>query len=84
MNEGDDIEGHWEYRVVDRSEHSVHEECYEIRRVFFDTENEVVAHFPVRMITDDLRMMDVKIGALTRAMEEPVLKAPPIKERNDD
>jgi len=80
MSKGD-IEGHWEYRVVDQSENSVHDECYEICRVFFDTDNKMVAHFPVRMITNDLGMMDAKIGALEQAMAQPLLKAPKAKER---
>ena len=80
----DEISGHWEYRVVDHSEHSVHEECYEICRVFFDTGNEMVAHFPVRMITNDIGMMKAKIGALEQAMKSPVLKAPEPKENRNE
>ena len=72
----EEIKGHWEYRVVEHSEQSVHEECYEICRVFFDTDNEMVTHFPVQMITNDLGMMKAKIGALEQAMKSPVLKAP--------
>jgi len=80
----EEISGHWAYRVVDHSEYSVHEECYEICRVFFDTDNEMVTHFPVRMITNDLGMMKAKIGALVQAMKSPVIKAPEPKESRDE
>lgn len=79
-----EISGHWEYRVVDHSDHSVHEKCYEICRVFIDTDNQMVAHFPVRMITNDLGMMKAKIGALEQAMTKPLLKASKPKESRDE
>ena len=67
------VDGHWEYRVIDQSEYSDQKECYEICQVFFDTDNEMVAHFPVRIITHDFRVMDAKIGALAQAISIPVI-----------
>ena len=80
----EEISGHWEYRVVHHSEHSVRQGCYEICRVFFDTNNEMVTYFPVQMITNDLGVMRAKIGALEQAMKSPVFKAPEPKESRDE